>query len=70
MALRGITATSLKDEARLIGLVLPAGGIAQIDVSEEQVADVQAAIDRGDVSVIGMTATPAKAAPQAPQKGK
>lgn len=63
MALRSINAVSLKDEARILGLVLPVRGVANIDVSDEQLPDVQAAIDRGDVSVAGMPKT-------APQKGK
>lgn len=61
MALRSITATSLKDDARLIGLVLRVDHVVTIDVLDEQVADVQAAIDRGDVSVAGMSAAAPKA---------
>lgn len=58
MALRSISATGLRDDARLLGLVLQAGALALIDVEEAQLPDVQAAIDRGDVSVSGMAATP------------
>lgn len=55
--LRSIKALSLKDEARMLGLVLSAGFSVTVDVLESQVPDVQAAIDRGDVSVEGMAAT-------------
>lgn len=65
MVLHGIIATSLRDEARLIGLVLAAGAVCTIDVDSAQLLEVQAAIDRGDVSVAGMS----KTAP-APKKGK
>lgn len=60
MGLKSITATSLKDEARVAGLVLPVGHVVTVDLSDEQVVDVQSAVDRGDVSVSGMSATAPK----------
>lgn len=53
MAMRHLVAKALRDDARILGLVLGAGVGVEIDVLEEQIADVQKAVDAGDVSVDG-----------------
>lgn len=60
MGFKSISVTALKDDARVLGLVLENGRVIAIDVMDEQLPSVQAAIDSGDVSVAGMSATAPK----------
>jgi hypothetical protein len=62
--------TALKDEARIFGLVLPAGHKVDIDVEDgPRFQELQRAVDRGDVAIEGFKPTPAIEAP-APEKTK
>lgn len=58
--LRQFAVTSLKDGARVFGLVLPQGTKVAIDVddSDENVGSLQAAVDMGEVKIEGFKATP------------
>jgi hypothetical protein len=50
-----VTCTALKDESRVLGLVMLKGQSVLIDVLETQRAAIQAAVDSGDVSADGFT---------------
>lgn len=69
LELKHIHAVALRDEAKLLGLVLRQAQEVDLDLLAEQLPLVQAAVDAGDVAVAGMT--PSAAEPPAPaKKGK
>jgi hypothetical protein len=51
-----IVVTALKDEARILGLILPYKGYKlDVDISDDQLETVQKAVDSGEVEVEGMS---------------
>lgn len=64
LELKQIRAVALKDEAKLLGLVLRAQQQVDLDLLAEQLPLVQAAVDAGEVVVDGMSPS------AAPKKGK
>lgn len=52
----------------LFGLVFKADRVFEIDILDAQLPEVQAAIDRGDISVNGMSATIVADAPKSKSK--
>ena len=52
--MRQLRAMALRSEARLLGLVLLEGGVVHVDVTDDQLPAVQAAVDCGDFVIDGM----------------
>jgi hypothetical protein len=71
-----LNVTALKDDARILGLILAKGAKLELDIVDGQLDAVQKAIDSGDVEVEGMARKSApmpeaKAEPKAePKKEK
>ena len=56
--MRQVSVKWLNPGACVLGIRMPAGAELAIDIAESQVADLQAAIDAGDVSADGMAPAP------------
>lgn len=67
LELTHIHAVALRDEAKLLGLVLRQAQEVDLDLLAEQLPLVQAAVDAGDVQVVGL---PASEPAPAPKKAK
>ena len=68
LELTHIHAVALKDQAKLLGLVLRQAQEVDLDLLADQLPLVQAAVDAGEVQVVGLPAAELPA--PAPKKAK
>jgi hypothetical protein len=57
--MRQYSVIALKDESRILGLILSKGAKISIDVEDERQPVLQAAVDSGDIAILGMSPAPA-----------
>ena len=66
-----VSVKALKDDAKVLGLVLMKGNMHEIDIDPSQVDAVSAAVKSGDIEAFGLpTPAPAKPAEVAADKPK